>query len=77
MAREITMNIVIKAAYDRVRKAERERDDLIKSTYLPGDVVSYFHGYHEITVTVREVSGERLRVMGGSGKPYWIGAYRL
>lgn len=71
------MNDLIKAAYDRVRKAERERDDLIKNTYLPGDVVSYFHGSHEITVTVRETSGERLRVMGNSGREYWIGAYRL
>jgi len=72
------MNPGIRAAYDRVHEAERDRDYLIRTTYLVGDVVCYQHGKFSIAAEVLEHSNDRLKVRGlHSGKEYWIDAYRI
>lgn len=72
------MNPGIRAAYDRVQEAERDRDYLIRTTYLVGDVVRYQHGKHKIAAEVLEHSNDRLKVRGVvSGKEYWIDAHRI
>lgn len=72
------MNTAIRAAYDRVRRAERELEALVREVYQIGDTVSYALGDHHITAAVLGHSGTRIKVRGlNSGKEYWISAYRV
>lgn len=72
------MNSAVEAAYERVNKAERERDAIIQSTYAIGDRIAYRHGKNEVLVDVIGHWGDRLQVCSlKDGRHYWIGAYRV
>lgn len=72
------LNRAIKAAYDKVRQAERDRDAIIKQTYAVGDMIYYSHGENEVKVEVVGHSGDRIQVRSlNNSRAYWIGAYRV
>lgn len=72
------MNRAIEAAYDRVHRAEKERDAIIKKTYAVGDRIAYMHGQYAILADVVDHSCDRLKVRSlKDGREHWIGAYRV
>ena len=66
---------------DRARKAiwaaEAELEKAMQAAFPPGTQARYSQGAYTVNCTVIGVWGDRVKILGASGKEYWINGYRL
>lgn len=68
---------VAKTAFRGVRAAERNYHAALKAAFPFGSEVTYQHGSHRVDCCVVGHYADRLRVIGVSGKEYWIDGARV
>lgn len=70
-------NQSVNRALDHLFEAKKALHAVIAREYPPGTEIEFTHGNNIIFATVREVSLDRLFVLGRSGSSYWIYASRV